>query len=111
MAAVAPPQPVYVAAPTPVVIRSTPQKSSGVALLLQILFPGAGFLYLGLTKKGTPYVVANAIGTVLGLLTIILLPITFVIWLVTLLMTVGSVSSDTERVNVALSAGRPITEL
>lgn len=95
---------------TPVVIP-VGEKSSGLALLLTILWPGAGSLYLGLTKKGTPYVVANAIGLVLGLFTLIFLPVTFIIWLVTLFMTVGSVSNDTEAVNRALREGRRITEV
>jgi len=55
-----------------------------------------------------PYVVANAIGCVLGLLLFILIPITILIWLVTLLMTVGSVSADTYLVNDALRRGHRI---
>jgi len=84
------------------------EKSSGVALILTILWPGGGHLYLGLTKKGMPHVVANAIGLALGLLTLFLLPITVLIWVVTLLMTVGSVSEDTYLVNDALRRGQRI---
>ena len=108
-----PPLPVVQAQPitqTPVVVP-VGEKSSGLALLLTILWPGAGSLYLGLTKKGTPYVVANAIGLALGVLTLIFLPVSFIIWLVTLFMTVGSVSSDTETVNRAIREGRRITEV
>lgn len=93
-------------APHPVQIPPQ-EKSSAIALLLTILFPGAGHLYLGLTQKSIPHMVANAFGVVLAL-TVILLPITFVIWLVTLVMTVGSLTRDTETVNEAIRAGRPI---
>lgn len=93
-----------------VVAYPASQKSSGLALLLTIVWPGAGSMYLGLTKKGTPYVVANAIGLVLSLLTLLFIPIGIIIWLVTLFMTVGSVSTDTEMVNQAIREGRRITE-
>ncbi len=84
---------------------ATSEKSSGLAVLFTVLWPGAGHLYLGLTSKGTPHVVANAIGLVLALA---LLPITFLIWLVTLLMLIGSVNSDTERVNEGIRRGERI---
>jgi hypothetical protein len=88
------------------------EKSSGIALLLAILWPGSGHLYLGLTKKAIPYVVANAVGLVLGLMSVvfffIFVPITFLIWLVTLCMTVGSVNEDTNLVNDALRRGQRI---
>jgi len=84
------------------------EKSSGVAVLLTVLWPGAGHLYLGLSKKAIPYVVANAIGLGLGLMLFILLPISFVIWLVTLVMTVGSVTDDTNLVNDAIRRGQRI---
>ena len=45
---------------------SPQEKSSGIALLLTVLWPGAGHLYLGLTQKAMPYFVANAIGVVFG---------------------------------------------
>jgi hypothetical protein len=101
------PQQPITAHPQPYVTLPPDEKSSAVALLLTILWPGGGHLYLGLTKKATPYVVANAIGFALGL-TIILFPVTFIIWLVTLCMTVGSVSQDTDRVNEARREGRRI---
>ena len=59
------------------------EKSSGVAVLLTVLWPGAGHLYLGLTQKAIPYFVANAIGVVFAL-SIYLFPIAILIWLVTL---------------------------
>ena len=108
-----PPRAQYVpSAPDPYAMQyRASEKSSGIALILTILWPGAGSIYLGLTKKGTPYAVANAIGAGLGLLTLIRLPISFIVWIVTLLMTVGSVSADTEIVNQAIREGRRITEV
>jgi hypothetical protein len=94
-----------------VVVYPRAEKSSGLALLFTILWPGAGSLYLGLTRKGTPFVVANAIGFVLGVLTLLFLPVTLIIWVVTLAMTVGSINQDTETVNRAIREGRRITEV
>jgi len=86
------------------------EKSNAVALLLTILWPGGGHLYLGLTQKSIPYVVANAVGFCLALISFFLLfPVYVLIWLVTLCMTVGSISSDTEYVNAALRRGQRIT--
>ncbi len=70
------------------------EKSSGIAVLLTVLWPGAGHLYLGLTQKAIPYFVANAIALALGLMLFILLPITILVWVVTLCMTVGSVTQE-----------------
>ena len=107
-----PPPAAMVPMPQQAVVAYVPaQKSSGLALLFTILWPGAGHLYLGLSKKGTPFVVANAIGAVLGFFTVLFLPVTLIIWVVTLAMTVGSVNSDTEMVNQALREGRRITEV
>lgn len=80
------------------------EKSSGVAILLTFLWPGAGHIYLGLNNKGMPYVIANAVGLVCGL-TGILIFVTAIIWLVTFLMLVGAVTKDTELVNNALRQG------
>ncbi len=80
------------------------EKSSGIAVLLTVLWPGAGHLYLGLTQKAMPYFVANAIGVVFAL-SIYLFPIAILIWLVTLCMTVGSVTQETNQVNDALRRG------
>jgi hypothetical protein len=93
--------------PSPIMVpNTTPQpKSPGLALLFTILFPGAGHMYIGNSGKGTPYVVANAIGFVLGL-TVILLPVGLLIWVVTLCMTVGGISRETEQYNMA-RFGRP----
>ena len=83
------------------------EKSSGVALLLTILWPGAGHLYLGLNSKAIPYVVANAIGFVVAM-TGILFFVGLIIWIITLVMLVGGVTDDTERVNAALRQGTKI---
>ncbi len=80
-------------------------KSSGVAVLLTILIPGAGHLYIGNTNKGTPYLVANVIGLFMAF-TIILFPFAFLIWIITLCMTVGGITRETEQYNVA-RCGRP----
>ncbi|WP_363113786.1 DUF2510 domain-containing protein [Mycobacterium sp.] len=85
------------------------EKSSGIALLLTIFWPGGGHLYLGLTTRAIPYVVANAIGLALGVLFFpFLVLLTFLIWLITLCMTVGSVTRDTYYVNDALRRGQRI---
>lgn len=76
----------------------TQAKSSGLAVLFTILWPGAGHLYIGRTQKGTPYVIANAIAAFLSL-TVVLLPVGFIIWLVTLLMTAPNIANETEEVN------------
>jgi hypothetical protein len=73
-------------------------------VLLTVLWPGAGHLYLGLTQKAMPCFVANAIGVVFAL-SIYLFPIAILIWLVTLCMTVGSVTQETNQVNDALRRG------
>ena len=95
-----PPPPVY----QPGVSIGPQEKSSGIAVLLTVLWPGAGHLYLGLTKKAVPFVVANAIGFVLAW-TIFLLPVAVVIWIVTLVMTVGKITDETNMVNDAIRRG------
>ena len=82
------------------------EKSSGVAALLTFLWPGGGHLYLGLTNKGLPYFVINGIFLVLELMCLmfplallLVWPLAFMVWVVTLCMTIGSVARDTERVN------------
>ena len=77
-------------------------KSAGVAILLTVLFPGAGHLYIGNTRKGTPFVIANAVGFIFAL-TLILLPVGVVIWIVTLLMTAPRLSQEVEEYNSGLS--------
>ena len=83
------------------------EKSSGIAVLLTVLWPGAGHLYLGLTQKAMPYFVANAIGGVF-ILSVYLSPIGILIWLVTLCMTIGSVTRETNQVNDARRRGHRI---
>jgi TM2 domain-containing membrane protein YozV len=73
-------------------------KNSGLAILFTVLFPGAGHLYIGKTDKGTPFIIANAIGFVMAF-TLILFPVSFIIWLVTLLMTAPNMSSEVAEVN------------
>jgi glycerol-3-phosphate acyltransferase PlsY len=63
---------------------------------------------LGLTQKALPYFVAYAIGVVFAL-SIYLFPIAMLIWLVTLCMTVGSVTQETNQVNDALRRGHRIS--
>jgi DNA-directed RNA polymerase subunit RPC12/RpoP len=76
-------------------------KSNGVALVLSILIPGAGHLYLGLTEEGTPYLIASAISLFFAF-TLIGLPISFLIWLVTMIMTAPKMSALTEEVNAEI---------
>ncbi len=92
--------------PPPRLIAPLPpqEKSSGLALLFTFLWPGAGHLYLGLTQKAIPYVVANAFSWFFAIW-IVTLPVSFVIWLVAFCMTVGSVNQDTGFVNDALRRG------
>lgn len=79
-------------------VASKEPKSGGLALLFTILFPGAGHLYIGRTEKGTPFVIANAIGFVCAF-TLFLIPISFVIWIVTLIMTAPKISAEVNEVN------------
>ena len=44
-------------------------------------------------------------------LALLFLPVTLIIWVVTLAMTVGSINQDTETVNRAIREGRRITEV
>lgn len=99
------PQPNAAAAVPPIMQFPVQEKSGGIAVLLTVLWPGVGHLYLGLTQKAIPYVVANAIGLVLGL---IFFPICVVIWLVTLCMTIAGITQDTNLVNDALRRGQRI---
>jgi len=68
-------------------------------------------MYLGLTRKGTPYVIINAVFLALWLLLFVFLPIAFIVWLVTLLMTVTHISDETAMVNQALIDGVPVSSL
>ena len=90
--------------PAEAAINAPEPKSVGIAVLLTILFPGAGHLYLGNSKKAIPFVIANAIGLGLAFVTFFMLfPITFVIWLVTLIMTAPGLSKETAEHNSNLS--------
>lgn len=80
-------------------------KSAGVATALTIFWPGTGHLYLGLKDKGMPFFIWNTVWFILAVLSCgFALPIGIVVWLVTLFMTIGSISTDTEAVNNAGSA-------
>lgn len=105
-------KPQYVVVPPPQMqgpivaqIAVPAEKSSGLAVLFTVLWPGAGHLYLGFTQKAIPYVVANVIAFLLAF-TVVLLPITLVIYVVTLCLAIKTVSEDTEAVNCALREGR-----
>jgi TM2 domain-containing membrane protein YozV len=45
------------------------QKSAGLAALFTFLWPGSGHMYLGLTSKGMPHFVVNAVFLALVLIT------------------------------------------
>jgi TM2 domain-containing membrane protein YozV len=77
-------------------------------VLLTFLFPGAGHLYLGLNQKAMPYFVANAIALTFSLIFYFLLPIGCLVWLVTVCMTIGSITQETNQVNDALRRGHRI---
>ena len=89
---------------------SAQPKSVGLAVFLTVIWPGMGHLYLGLTKRGLPFVIVNAIGAFFAL-TVVLFPIAFIAWLVTMLMIVFKVSDETELVNSAISKGTRVTEI
>ncbi|MFA7266255.1 MAG: DUF2510 domain-containing protein [Candidatus Nanopelagicales bacterium] len=91
----------------PVVAYVAPvqQKSVGIAILLTFLFPGLGHIYIGMNEKGMPFFIPNAVAFVLVLVVWIALPLIFVLWLVTFIICVLSISEDTDRVNAALAGG------
>lgn len=86
------------------------QKSAGVAILLTILWPGMGHIYLGLNKRGLPFVIVNAIGLLFAL-TIVFAFLSFLGWLITLLMLVFKVSEETDMVNAAIAQGTTVREV
>lgn len=93
--------PVYVAPPL--------HKSPAVATVLTVLWPGLGHYYLGLIKRGTPYFVWNAVFVGIGILTFgLTLILSFIVWLVTLLLTVGSIADEAQQVNYAIATGQSI---
>jgi Protein of unknown function (DUF2510) len=76
------------------------QKSAGLAALFTFLWPGSGHMYLGLTSKGMPHFVVNAVFLALVLITFgFLAPLGVIVWIVTLCMTIGSIADDTAMVN------------
>jgi hypothetical protein len=89
---------------------SAQPKSAGLAIFLTIIWPGMGHLYLGLTKRGLPFVIVNAVGLFFAL-SVIFFPIAFIAWLVTMLMIVFKVSDETDLVNSAISKGLKVTEV
>lgn len=87
-------------AAAPYVVSVPQPKSDVLAIVLTIIFPGAGHLYIGMNDKALPHLIANAIGFLLAW-TLILFPISFIIWLVTLIITVPGISSEVAQVNRA----------
>ena len=67
-------------------------------------------MYLGLTSKGMPYVVINVIALVIAICTIYFFGAALLIYIVTLLMTVTSVSRDTAVVNATTIERLRITQ-
>ncbi len=86
-------------------VAATPQKSVGIAILLTFIFPGLGHVYIGMNEKGMPYLIANIVAFVISLLFFIFLPLALILWLVTLIINLMSISDDTNRVNAELSSG------
>ena len=82
-------------------------KSAGSALLFTLLWPGAGHLYLGL-DKGKRAAIANAVGLVLFFAGAF--PLTVLIWLVTVIQTLGTIVQDTRQVNRANGVPIPTSE-
>lgn len=79
------------------------QKSAGLAALFTFLWPGSGHMYLGLTSKGMPHFVVNAVFLALVLISFgFLAPLGVIVWIVTLCMTIGSIAADTNMVNGGL---------
>lgn len=74
-------------------------KSSGIAIVLTIIFPGLGHIYIGMSQKGMPYFIPNVVAFVIALLLWITIPIGVVIWVVTLILTITSISADTADIN------------
>jgi TM2 domain-containing membrane protein YozV len=72
------------------------EKSVAVAGVLTFLWPGLGHVYLGENQKAVPHLIVNCIGFVLAW-TLILLPISVVIWAVTLAMTLPGIKQDTAK--------------
>lgn len=82
-------------------------RSSGLALILTIFLPGVGHIYLGLVQKGTPFAIATAVAICLSW-TIILIPVSFIIWLICVVLTAPKISEDADFVNRELAAGRTV---
>jgi hypothetical protein len=74
-------------------------KSSAIAILLTILFPGLGHIYIGMSQKGMPYFVPNVIAFVVVLVLWIAFPIALLIWVFTFIPTIMCITSDTEDIN------------
>jgi hypothetical protein len=82
-------------------------KSSGVAAVWTFFIPGVGHLYLGDGKKAMPYLIINIVAFFCGwvalfvpLLLILVLPISFILWIVMLVLTLPNIGADTERANI-----------
>lgn len=79
--------------------RVSAGKSSGIAILLTILFPGLGHIYIGMSQKGMPYFVPNIVAFVVVLVLWIAFPIALLIWIFTFIPTIMCITSDTEDIN------------
>ena len=79
------------------IVPSNPPKNNVVAIVLSVLFPGIGQLYLGQTTKGVAvligYFVIGVVTLGLGFL---------IIWILSLI--------DTVKLSGKLQAGQPIGE-
>ena len=77
-------------------------RSATVAIVLSLLIPGAGHLYLGLSKDATPFLIASAVMFVFAL-TIIGIFISLIIWFICVILIVPQMSALTEKVNSQIS--------
>lgn len=79
-------------------------KSETLALVFEVIFPGAGLMYIGMSNKAAPYLVASAIATLLAL-TVYLSPVALIIWLICVLATAPKITEQTRQVNAAAAQG------
>jgi hypothetical protein len=81
-------------------------KSSGVAAVWTFFFPGVGHLYLGDYNKAMPYLIINIVDSfflfvalVVPILLILVLPVSFIVWVVMLILTLPNIGTDTDEAN------------
>lgn len=85
-----------------VTFNGVAQKSVGLAIFLDILFPGAGTAYVGFTKRAMPFLIANCVGVFFAF-TAILFFISVIIWLVTVLMVAPKVADLARFANAEIA--------